>query len=83
MPLARLSAARKRTVGSKQTLKAVLRKEAKAVYIAADAERHVTEPIRKACLDNNVTVIEVDSMRTLGKTCGIEVGCASAAIIEE
>ncbi|MGB9904992.1 MAG: ribosomal L7Ae/L30e/S12e/Gadd45 family protein [Desulfotomaculales bacterium] len=51
--------------------------------MAADAERHVTEPIRKACLDNNVTVIEVDSMRTLGKTCGIEVGCASAAIIEE
>lgn len=83
MPLARLSAARRKTVGSKQTLKAVLRKEAKAVYIAADAERHVTEPIRQACAQNNVTVIEVDSMRTLGRTCGIDVGCAAAAITEE
>lgn len=83
MPLARLSAARRKTVGSKQTLKAIQRKEAKTVYIARDAEKHVTEPLRQACIDNGITIIEVDSMRTLGKTCGIDVGCASAAVIED
>ncbi|MEW6425752.1 MAG: ribosomal L7Ae/L30e/S12e/Gadd45 family protein [Bacillota bacterium] len=83
MPLARLSAARRKTVGSKQTLKAIQRGEAKAVYLARDAEKHVTEPLRQACIDNNIAVVEVDSMRILGKTCGINVGCASAAIIED
>jgi len=28
-------------------------------------------------------VIEVDSMLALGKACHIEVGCASAAVVEE
>lgn len=83
MSLARLSAARKKTVGSKQTLKAVQRGQAKAVYIALDAEKHVTDPIRQACEDNAVALFEVDSMQTLGKTCGIDVGCASAAVIED
>lgn len=83
MPLARLAAARKKTVGSKQTLKAIQRGEAKVVYLALDAEKHVTEPLRQACRRGNVLIIEVDSMRILGKTCGINVGCASAAIIED
>jgi len=83
MPLARLSAARKKTVGSKQTLKAIQRGEAKVVYLALDAEKHVTEPLRQACRRSNILIVEVDSMRILGKTCGINVGCASAAIIED
>ncbi|KFI34364.1 50S ribosomal protein L7, partial [Peptococcaceae bacterium SCADC1_2_3] len=28
-------------------------------------------------------VIRVDEMLELGKTCGIEVGCAAASIVEE
>lgn len=83
MPLARLAAARKRTVGSKQTLKAIQRGEAKVVYLALDAEKHVTEPLRQACRRGNIPIIEVDSMRILGKTCGINVDCASAAVIED
>lgn len=83
MPLMRLQNARKKIMGSKQTLKAIQRGQVKAVYIAADAEKHVTEPIEQACRDNSVDIIEVDTMRNLGKTCGIYVGCASAAIIED
>jgi len=83
LPLMRLQNARKKIMGSKQTLKAVQRGQVKVVYIAADAEKRVTEPIEQACKDNDIIIIEVDSMRNLGRTCGIYVGCASAAIIED
>jgi len=78
-----LLSARKKTVGAKQTLKAIERGQAKVVYIAQNADRHVVEPILRMCAAKGVRVIEADSMQALGKACGIEVGCASAAIIEE
>jgi large subunit ribosomal protein L7A len=83
MVYGRLMAAKKRTVGSKETLKAVERGHAKVVYVARGADRHVVEPIIQACAAKGITVIEVDSMLALGKACRIEVGCASAAIIDE
>jgi len=79
----RLRSARKKTVGSKQTLKAVERGQAKVVFIARDADNHVVEPIRQACRQKNVEIVEVDSLKDLGRACGIDVGCASASIIEE
>jgi large subunit ribosomal protein L7A len=83
MPLERLSKALKKAVGSKQTLKAIDRNYAKVVYIARNAERHVTDPIIQACTAKSVPVVMVETMQSLGKACGIEVGCASTAIIEE
>lgn len=83
MPLTRLQQARKKTAGSKQTLKAVQRGQAKVVYVAQNAERHVIAPIVQACMSKHVPVVEVDTMSNLGKACNIEVGCASAAVIED
>ncbi|MFZ5596982.1 MAG: ribosomal L7Ae/L30e/S12e/Gadd45 family protein [Bacillota bacterium] len=83
MSLERLSRAHKKTVGSKQTLKAIEHDQAKVVYVARNAERHVTDPIIRACSAKSVPVIMVESMQALGKACGIEVGCASTAIVEE
>lgn len=79
----RLLSARKKTVGAKQTLKAVERGQAKVVYTAQNADRHVVEPIIQMCAAKGIQVIEVDSMQALGKACGIEVGCATAAVTEE
>ena len=83
MSLERLSKARKKTIGSKQTLKAVEQNQAKVVYVAKNAEKHVINPILQACAVKSVLVIMVESMQALGKACGIEVGCASTAILEE
>ncbi|HHW42277.1 MAG: ribosomal L7Ae/L30e/S12e/Gadd45 family protein [Thermoanaerobacteraceae bacterium] len=83
MPLTRLYRARKKTVGSKQTLKAIQRGQAKVVYLALNAEKKVTDPIQEACLMKKVPVVQVETMLMLGRACGIEVGCASAAIIED
>ncbi|MDF9407534.1 ribosomal L7Ae/L30e/S12e/Gadd45 family protein [Pelotomaculum isophthalicicum JI] len=78
-----LLSARKKTVGAKQTLKAIERGQAKVVYIAQNADKHVVEPIFRICASKGIRVIQAESMQALGKACGIEVRCASAAVIEE
>ncbi|NLY10152.1 MAG: 50S ribosomal protein L7Ae-like protein [Firmicutes bacterium] len=72
----------KKLVGAKQTLKALQTGQARAVYVAKDADTHVTQPIVQLCSQTGVKVIEVASMAELGKACSIDVGAAVAAIIE-
>lgn len=73
---------RRRIVGKKQTLKAILAGSAKVVYIARDAEKDVTDEIRNLCLQRGITLKDVETMRQLGKSCGIEIGAAVAALVE-
>lgn len=83
MPISSLEGAQKKIVGTKQTLKALEKGLAKKVFIASDAEHHVIRPLLQCCEEKGVPVVTVDTMKNLGKACGIEVGCASAALIEE
>lgn len=83
MPISSLVSAKKKSVGTKQTIKALEKGLAKTVFIASDAEQHVVKPLVRHCQEKGVPVVTVDSMKDLGKACGIEVGCASAALIEE
>lgn len=83
MPYERLRNAVKKTIGTKQTTKAVQKHTAAIVYVAKDAEPHVINPLVKLCKEKGIEVITVDSMLELGKACGIEVGSASAAIVAE
>ncbi|GAB6178910.1 50S ribosomal protein L7Ae-like protein [Desulfotomaculum defluvii] len=82
MSLEPLKAARKKTIGAKQTLKAVEKSQAKEVYWASDAEHRVVDPILRICSSKNIPVIKVETMKELGRACNIEVGCAIAAITE-
>ena len=79
----RLKRARRRVVGTKQTMKAVQRDQVKAVYVAADAEEAVVGPLLALCREKAVEVFEADSMAELGRVCGIQVGSAVAAILED
>ncbi len=83
MSLEALTKAANKTIGTKQTMKAVNSSVAKAVYVAEDAEKHVLEPLLELCRDKNVEVFWVKSMDELGAACGIDVGSASASIIKE
>ena len=83
MQLERLKAAKQRTVGLKQTLKAIEKGQAKIVFIADDAEQHVTTPLLELCSEKAVPVEAVASMEELGKACNIEVGAATAAVLQE
>ncbi|OEH93182.1 50S ribosomal protein L7ae-like protein [Bacillus solimangrovi] len=67
-------------IGTKQTLKALRNNEVKEVIIADDADRYVTDKVLIAAQEKNVPVINVKSMKKLGKACGIDVGAAAVAI---
>ncbi|NMB01492.1 MAG: 50S ribosomal protein L7ae-like protein [Firmicutes bacterium] len=71
-----------RVVGAKQTLKAVQAEQVELVYLARDADEHVTGPIRKECEIRGITIIEVDTMAELGKACNIDVGAAVASVVK-
>lgn len=68
-------------IGMKQTLKAVEQGMVKEVFIAKDADSRITSKLVALCSVKNVPVEYVDSMKQLGKACGIEVGAATAAIM--
>lgn len=73
----------KKTVGLKESLKAVNKDLAQAVFIAKDAEARIVQGIIEACRDKDIPIYEVDDMQSLGKSCGIQVGTAVAAFLKE
>lgn len=75
--------ARQCVIGTKQTIKAIEREQVLEIIIATDAESKVTTPIITAAKQHQVPVHFVDSMKKLGKSCGIEVGTAVVAIKKE
>jgi large subunit ribosomal protein L7A len=77
----RLSKTCGKTVGAKQTHKLIENGQAQVVYIAKDAEERVT-PLLRICEEKGLEVVYVDSMKELGKACGIKVGAATAAILK-
>lgn len=79
--LSQLSSAAK-VVGVKQSKKVIRDGGAKQVFIAADAERRITDPIRALCDECSVQVTEAPSMKELGAAVGIAVGAAVVAVTE-
>lgn len=72
-----------KTVGVKQTQRALEKGNVIRVYIAKDAETHVLRPIMDQCNTQGIEVLEVPTMTELGKACGIEVGAAVVALLAE
>ena len=75
--------AKLKTVGLKQTQRALEKGLVRRVYMAKDAETHILRPILEWCTNHSVECIEVPTMKELGKVCGIEVGTAIASILED
>lgn len=68
-------------VGTKQAKKAVANDEAEVVFIAKDAEGHIIDSLIELCQEQDVKIHYVESMKELGKACGIEVRAASAVLL--
>jgi large subunit ribosomal protein L7A len=68
-------------IGMKQTVKAIEQGLVKEVFIAKDADPKLTGKVKSLCEVKHVPCEVVDSMKRLGKACGIEVGAATAAIM--
>ncbi len=78
----RIAQARRKVVGTKQTLKALESGEAVLVILARDAEEKVTAPVAFLAGNRGVEIGYLETMSVLGKSCGIKVNAATAAIIE-
>lgn len=71
-----------RVIGIKQVTKVVNKSLVSQVFIAANADARVLEPLKKLCAEKNVEILEVPTMLELGKACMIEVGAAAAAVLK-
>lgn len=67
-------------IGTKQTVRALKSGHVKEVIVASDADPRITESIISLARDMNVPITIVDSMKKLGKSCGIDVGATTVAI---
>jgi large subunit ribosomal protein L7A len=83
MSYEKVKTAKSLTIGTKQTRKAIEQGKATEVFVADDADPQVVHPIISMCKERGIAVTHVDSMKKLGKACGIEVGAATAAILGE
>ena len=69
-------------VGAKQLRKALNKGCVRRVYLARNADPALTEPLVAMCRHNGVEFTWVRSMMDLGRACGIEVGAATAAVVD-
>lgn len=81
MSLEKLREAPRKTIGTKQTRKALERDEVATLFVARDAEDHIIEPVVELGEEQDIEIAFVDTMTKLGKACGISVGAAVAAIL--
>ena len=72
----------KKVVGLNQTLKCVDRNEAEVIFVAADCDFRISGVIDELRSLGNIEIIEVESMKALGKACGIDVNAAIACIVK-
>lgn len=72
----------KKVIGVKQSAKALENGTAKIVIMARDAEQKVTSGILELCRMNSVDIVYEDSMKQLGKLCGIDVGAAVVCLLK-
>lgn len=72
----------KKKIGIKECCKAVENDKALRAFIAQDAEERVVKPFIELCGQKAVEIIRVDTMSSLGKACGIDVGAATVVMLK-
>ncbi|SHK35277.1 ribosomal L7Ae/L30e/S12e/Gadd45 family protein [Tepidibacter formicigenes] len=72
----------KKVVGTKQTARALKEDKVTVVFVAKDAEKHVTKNVEELSKEKGIEVIYVNSMKELGRACNIQVRAAVAGILK-
>ena len=72
----------KKTVGLKQSSKAIQNDTVKTCILAKDAEEKVTRRVKELCEKKSIEIIYIDDMKKLGRTCNIDVGAAVVCILK-
>ena len=77
-----LTTAARKAVGSKAVLRALKAGEAVRVYIASDTDTFLYQKVVRAAEDAGLRPVKAPSVKELGKACGLEIGCAAAALLK-
>ncbi len=70
-----------KVVGVKQVRRALAGGRARRLYLAEDADPMLTAPLERQAGELGVEVVRAESMKALGRACGIAVGAAVAALV--
>ena len=83
MSLDIIKSAKRRTIGTKQTNKALEKGQLAGVFVAMDAERRLIKPVIAAAEKLGIPIYYVKTMKMLGAACEIEVDTAIAGVLKE
>ncbi|NIK80154.1 large subunit ribosomal protein L7A [Paenibacillus castaneae] len=70
-------------VGAKQTMKMLELQRAIEIYVARDADPQMKAKVVHLSERTGVPIKWIDSMEKLGETCGIDIGAAMAALVND
>ena len=72
----------KKVIGIKQCTKALKSDEGKVLYVAKDANDKLISPIIQLAQEKNIKIVEIPTMKELGKMSGIDVKSAAVLTLE-
>ena len=71
----------KKVVGIKQCTKLLKDGNGKVLYVARDVDKKLIAPLIELADEKNVEIKLVETMKELGKLCGIEVKSSAALVL--
>lgn len=71
----------KKVIGIKQSYKAIKKGSGVTLYVATDVENRLICNLLQLAKESSIDIIEVDTMKKLGKMCGIDVDAAAALLL--
>ena len=80
MDIGHLSSAKK-TIGAKQTIKAIANGSVKFVFLSYDSDDYVVNPVRTACVEHDIPFDDKHSMDDLGRACRIKVRATAVGVL--
>lgn len=70
-----------KVVGVKQVRRALADGRVQQLFVARDADPHLTQPLERQAEEQGLSVNRTYSMKALGSAFGIAVGAAVAAVV--
>lgn len=71
----------KKVIGIKQCTKLLKDGNGKVLYVARDVDKKLIAPLIELADEKNVEIKLVETMKELGKLCGIEVKSSAALVL--
>ena len=72
----------KKVIGIKQCTKLLKSNEGKVLYVAKDANAKLISPIIQLAQEKNIDIVEISTMKELGKISGIDVKSSAVLTLE-